>query len=971
VSRRLHALVAGVLLAAGCGGGGSAAIAPPPPPPPPIVPGTLHGSVEVTRPRTEQVLESEPNDSLDGAHYLGEVAGGRRITVLGRADGSDPIDGYRLLAEQRVKVTVTLEFDAAAGDLDLGVWDFTGLQYVEVFAEGVAPEAGVFYAKGAFDLVVAAASGGGDYFLTIEIAAPEPRIPTREPDAPFHSGRYVGELLIGDAVECAGTIDESVDFLDSVVVSCPFAVRLRVQLAPPITGLPNPAEFDAIVYDLTSGAADPPELAYFVDGGEYASGFVEIPAGSLVQIYAFAYSGSDTFHLFLNGFQPAGGASAPSAVAVAPRDAERYPTGRVPADAFALYGMPSGEFASGEAIVRARRGSEASVAPELLADGCVVREAVPGGATLVEVPLPPGCGEEEGARGTLRAIAGLLRRGSIEYAEPNRIRRAMATPNDTFFNLQWHYGLLNLPAAWDITTGSNDVIVAVIDTGQTNHPDLAGRQIAGYDFISSAANARDGDGLDPDPTDPGDLSGGTTSSFHGTHVAGTIGAATNNGTGVAGVTWQTRIMHLRTLGRFGGEDFDIANAIRYAARLPNASGTLPAERAHVINMSLGGTGTSQTLQDAVTAARDAGVAVFASAGNSNSSEPMIPASLDGVISVAAVNIDAQRAYYSSFGPTVDLAAPGGDSRFDKNSDGWPDGVLSTLRRDGVTPPEDTYVFYQGTSMACPHAAGVAALLLALDPTLTPQEIEDVLTSTAVDLGAAGRDDLYGHGLIDARAALVAVQAANTPPTPPALAISNGSLVFQPGDASRRVTVANVGGERLLVDDPVPTTQSGAAWLSATRVVNPDPEAASDTIAVDIAVDATGLADGLHSGSVHLTSNGGSRFVLVLLRVSNLPEAPPDVSVVVRVVNVDTGAIAAQTTVNPATTLAFSLKGLQPGRYRLEAGTDDDGDGVLFEPGELGGAYPLRNAPNLIQVNSGDVRGPFEFVVGPIDTGLGN
>src|SRR5262249_6884057 len=159
----------------------------------------------------------------------------------------------------------------------------------------------------------------------------------------------------------------------------------------------------------------------------------------------------------------------------------------------------------------------------------------------------------------------------------------------------------------------------VIDTGETAHPDLIARQIPGFDFISDPANAGDGDGRDPDPTDVGDGNGVEPSSFHGTHVAGTIGAETNNGSGVSGVTWAGRIMHLRVLGRQGGNDFDIANAILYAARLANASGTLPPERANVINMSLGGPGGSSTVRNAITAARGQGVVIFAAAGNENSS----------------------------------------------------------------------------------------------------------------------------------------------------------------------------------------------------------------------------------------------------------------------------------------------------------------------------------------------------------------
>ena len=253
------------------------------------------------------------------------------------------------------------------------------------------------------------------------------------------------------------------------------------------------------------------------------------------------------------------------------------------------------------------------------------------------------------------------------------------------------------------------MIVAVIDTGETPHPDLAGRQIAGYDFIASPSMSGDGDGIDANPFDEGDGNGLQPNSFHGTHVSGTIGAVSNNGTGVTGITWATGLMSLRVLGIGGGTNFDIANAIKYAARLANVSGTLPPQRANVINMS---------------------------SGNENSSSPSYPAAYPGVISVAAVDLNAQRAPYSNFGPTVDLCAPGGDTSHDLDNDGYADGILSTLM-DGTSPPfTPIYAFYQGTSMACPHAAGVAALMLAVAPTLTPAEIETLMTSTAISVNTA-------------------------------------------------------------------------------------------------------------------------------------------------------------------------------------------------------------------------------------------
>jgi serine protease len=187
---------------------------------------------------------------------------------------------------------------------------------------------------------------------------------------------------------------------------------------------------------------------------------------------------------------------------------------------------------------------------------------------------------------TYDAIRRLRLDPDVEYAHSNYRLKPRLIPNDGFYPRQWHYDQIALAEAWDVTTGSDTIIVAVIDTGVVSHPDLQARTIAGYDFINDPAVAGDGDGRESDPTDAGDDANGLGKhSYHGTHVAGTIGAVTNNGVGVAGVTWQTKIMPLRVLGKGGGSSFDLAEALKYAAGLPNLSGTLPLQRAHLINLS--------------------------------------------------------------------------------------------------------------------------------------------------------------------------------------------------------------------------------------------------------------------------------------------------------------------------------------------------------------------------------------------------
>ncbi len=364
---------------------------------------------------------------------------------------------------------------------------------------------------------------------------------------------------------------------------------------------------------------------------------------------------------------------------------------------------------------------------------------------------------------TLQVIKALRKRKDVLYAEPNYIRQAKQIPGDSYYDLQWHYPLINLPSAWDVSTGVSDVIVAVIDTGVLlNHPDLHEQFSAdgGYDFISSDTISQDGEpGIDANPDDPGDSSIGS-SSFHGTHVSGTIAAVTNfapGGSGVAGVAPGVKIMPLRVLGNGGGSSHDVAQAVLYAAGLSNDSGIVPNTKADIINLSLGGSVPSQEEQDAYTAARNAGVVIVAAAGNESSSAPSYPAAYDGVISVSAVDINKQLAPYSNFGDRVDVAAPGGDGARDVNGDGYPDAVLSTAGDDSNGSIDYVYKFSQGTSMATPHMAGVVALMKSVYSGLTPGDVDGALRNSnepiTQDLGDIGRDDLFGYGLIDARRAV--------------------------------------------------------------------------------------------------------------------------------------------------------------------------------------------------------------------------
>ncbi|WP_075793736.1 S8 family peptidase [Massilia putida] len=356
------------------------------------------------------------------------------------------------------------------------------------------------------------------------------------------------------------------------------------------------------------------------------------------------------------------------------------------------------------------------------------------------------------------------RDASVEYAEPDRMMHPLFTPNDSMYSQQWDYfeatGGLNMPPAWDKSTGTG-IRVAVIDTGYRPHADLSGQILAGYDFISDTAVSNDGDGRDSDASDPGDwVAAGEcgvgqpaeNSSWHGTHVAGTIAALTNNGTGVAGIAYGAKIVPVRVLGKCGGYTSDIADGIIWASGgtvtgVPNI-----AARAQVINMSLGGSGACDTTtQSAINSARSRGTVVVVAAGNeSQDASNSNPANCAGVIAVAATNRSGGRASYSNYGTIVDVAAPGGDTGA---------GILSTLNAGTTSPGADSYASYMGTSMATPHVAGVVALMLAKNPNLTPDDVESRLKSSARPFPASCSG--CGAGIVDASAAIDAAAGTST------------------------------------------------------------------------------------------------------------------------------------------------------------------------------------------------------------------
>ncbi|MCS0633620.1 S8 family peptidase [Telluria mixta] len=425
------------------------------------------------------------------------------------------------------------------------------------------------------------------------------------------------------------------------------------------------------------------------------------------------------------------------------------------------------------------------------------------------------------------------RDANVEYAEPDRIMVPLATPTDPSYTQQWDLyeatGGINAPAAWDKSTGAG-INVAVIDTGYRPHADLSGQILQGYDFISTTTIANDGSGRDTDASDPGDWapagSCGTgipaadkASSWHGTHVAGTIAAKTNNGLGVAGIAYNAKIVPARVLGRCGGYTSDIADAMVWASGGTVTGVPANANKARVLNLSLGGTGACDTTtQNAINSARSRGAVVVVAAGNSNTNAiNSNPANCSGVITVAATNRAGGKASYSNYGTNVTISAPGGDNGA---------GILSTLNSGTTTPASDNYAYYMGTSMATPHVAGVVALMLSANPNLTPDDVAAKLKSTARAFPAACSG--CGAGIINAAAAVNAALGSTTTTTTPTwtyCAAENGTCSFtgtrdvRYGTATSFVTKTFTGSVKCsnaVFGDPAHGVVKSCSYSSATK-----------------------------------------------------------------------------------------------------------------------------------------------------------
>ena len=563
---------------------------------------------------------------------------------------------------------------------------------------------------------------------------------------------------------------------------------------------------------------------------------------------------------------------------------------------------------------------------------------------------------------TLLSIKHLAREPGVASAEPNYRVKAMATPNDEGYSLQWHYPLINLPAAWDITTGDPGIIVAVVDTGILgSHPDLAGQLVPGYDFIRDVESAGDGDGIDPDPEDNG--AGNLSGNFHGSHVAGTVAAAGNNRIGVAGAAWNTRVMPLRALGRGGaGTSYDIAQAVRFAAGLANDSGTLPAQPADIINLSLGGEGFSQFNRDLYREVRSRGISVVAAAGNERSRQPSYPAGYPDVFSVSAVDAQRELAPYSNRGSSIDLAAPGGDSGQDVNGDGYPDGVLSTDAAEG----DFAYTFASGTSMAAPHVSAVLALMKSVNPDLSGDDIASLLAAGELtdDAGDAGRDDGFGVGIINARKAVDAAINAFGESIQTAAQISASSDVINFGSRAQslELVISGTGGAR------VNALEAAADWLSL-RALDTDNAGLGR---YEVNVQRGALTAGIYSSEIRVRSTANTLRVRVLIAVGD--NADTDIGTLyVLLYDPETDSVPAQTVARRSDGYRFELPPAPAGDYQLFAGTDLNNNLAICDAGEACGALLTLDQPLRLQLDQDidAVNFPVEFQLalpGRLDVG---
>ncbi|WP_031211317.1 S8 family serine peptidase [Marinobacter sp. EN3] len=550
---------------------------------------------------------------------------------------------------------------------------------------------------------------------------------------------------------------------------------------------------------------------------------------------------------------------------------------------------------------------------------------------------------------TLNWIRNLRQKPGFAQVQPDYLfsSQQAGTPiNEPFYPRQWHYGLINGPAAWQLVHGGGaGVNVAVLDTGILRlnsgqwHPDLDANIVAGWDFVDN----------DNNPADPGNSIGGDV--FHGTHVAGTIGAVIN-GDGIGGVAFGSGIVPVRVLGEGGtGSASDLIEAINWVVN----EGLVD-----VINMSLGGLPEIPQLESALQKGVERDVLFVAAAGNSSTSVKSYPAASPYVLAVSAVDGAGNLAGYSNFGSWIDLAAPGGDASRDGNLDGSSDVVWSSSGELTATGPRAGYLGLQGTSMASPHVAGVLALMKEESPDLNHAQVIRALRNGQLTDYNGSRSDALGYGVIDAAKA---VSAASSTFEQTVLSASPAVVsLSSEGQDQQRVDL-NVFGNDAISGVSVSSLPD---WLSVTtdnldsrpysltlallrdRLVAG--EAAKGTIEISYSVNSSSETLSIPAigqlVSDQEARNAGRHFVLL---VNTEPDARGFYLAESQVVvDAESGQYPFRFEFDDGEE-PRRLSEVRPGDYYLVAGTDHDGDGLICQPGEACAEYPVAGLREIVSI----------------------
>ena len=753
--------------------------------------------------------------------------------------------------------------------------------------------------------------------------------PNNSSAQPFH----VAPLSAGSSTEIVGTVGETdevygaVDADDVIRVHCTSDADVDLELTwtplDPVGGLDN--DVMAEVRLASSGAL----IDSFPPAVNPSSVVVPFSASVAYDIHIHIASGHATYALTVICNRPPSPKPTPSV---------RAPRHRSPATVSSSL-PPRNRCATEHLLVR----FQAACDPHTFCatHGLSLQRRLGTGSYVVG--LPSGTPHTEThVMAQCRRLEAMIE--DVVFASPDWIMRLLSIPNDPLFHRQHNLRSIGAPTAWDITKGDAGVVVAVIDSGITAHVDLDANIVDGYDFVSHPGRGADGDGRDPDPTDKGDQVGSSgLSSWHGTNIAGVLAAVQDNGEFISGVAPGVSVMPLRVIGGGGGVVSDSVDAILYAAGLLETHDGMKLNRpVDVINLSLGSPEFSSDLRDACNRAAAEGVIIVAAAGNSGGAVNF-PAALASVIAVGATDERNDVTSYSSRGPQVDVVAPGGVYVSDASGDGWVD-VIPTTSPDATREPQAPSVTgVAGTSVSAPLVAGTAALLRSLDPAVSPEQVRAYLHRSALDIGAVGRDDASGHGVLQVHRALaLLLDDAGTPPVlADALRVMSQSVAFDGFVGTRDVGLWNDGTGRLTLDSVDVETDDANPWLSAT-LEDTEGSGPISHRTLRIVVDGTVIPPTpatRFSGVVRILG-GPTGAVLTHVRVTLLGNDPLRLGAAMRVALTNTvNAVPVRSArALPDQGYRFWFRSMPSGAYRLIGGEDRDRDGQVCEFGDVCGWY---------------------------------